>query len=77
MAVLQTLNQHGITILLVTHEADIAAYAKRQITFRDGRVLSDERNSAPRDATADLLSVRQRSDETAARSQVRIREEPV
>jgi putative ABC transport system ATP-binding protein len=77
MAVLQTLNQHGITILLVTHEADIAAYAKRQITFRDGRVLSDERNAAPRDATADLLRLRQQSDETAARSQVRIREEPV
>jgi putative ABC transport system ATP-binding protein len=76
MAVLQTLNQHGITILLVTHEADIAAYAKRQITFRDGRVLSDERNAAPRDATADLLRVRQQSEETAARSQVRIQEEP-
>ena len=58
MAVLQTLNQHGITILLVTHEADIAAYAKRQITFRDGRVVSDERNGAPRDATADLLRAR-------------------
>jgi len=76
MAVLQTLNQHGITILLVTHEADIATYAKRQITFRDGRVLSDERNAAPRDATADLLRIRQQSDETAARSQVRIQEEP-
>jgi putative ABC transport system ATP-binding protein len=77
MAVLQTLNQHGITILLVTHEADIAAYAKRQITFRDGRVLSDERNGAPRDATADLLRVRQRSDEPALQRQARIQEEPV
>ena len=76
MAVLQTLNQHGITILLVTHEADIAAYAKRQITFRDGRVLSDERNGAPRDATADLLRVRQRSDEPAPQRQARIQEEP-
>jgi putative ABC transport system ATP-binding protein len=76
MAVLQTLNQHGITILLVTHEADIAAYAKRQITFRDGRVLRDERNSAPRDAVADLVRVRQRADVPAPESQVRIREEP-
>jgi putative ABC transport system ATP-binding protein len=76
MAVLQTLNQHGITILLVTHEADIAAYAKRQITFRDGRVLSDERNGAPRDATADLLRVRQNSDEPAPQRQARIQEEP-
>jgi putative ABC transport system ATP-binding protein len=76
MAVLQTLNQHGITILLVTHEADIAAYAKRQITFRDGRVLSDERNGAPRDAAADLLRVRQHSDEPAPQRQARIQEEP-
>jgi putative ABC transport system ATP-binding protein len=77
MAVLQTLNQHGITILLVTHEAEIAAYANRQITFRDGRVLRDERNAAPHDATGDLLRVRQRPDEAMAESQVRIREEPV
>jgi putative ABC transport system ATP-binding protein len=36
------LNQEqGITILLVTHEPDVAAYAKRIITFRDGRVISD------------------------------------
>jgi putative ABC transport system ATP-binding protein len=76
MAVLQTLNQHGITILLVTHEADIAAYAKRQITFRDGRVLSDERNAAPRDAASDLIRLRQQPEEAAARSQARIREEP-
>jgi putative ABC transport system ATP-binding protein len=76
MAVLQTLNQHGITILLVTHEADIAAYANRQITFRDGRVLRDERNAAPRDAAGDLMRLRQRPDEALVESQVRIREEP-
>jgi putative ABC transport system ATP-binding protein len=33
--------EHGITILLVTHEPDIAAYAKRIVTFRDGRIVSD------------------------------------
>jgi putative ABC transport system ATP-binding protein len=33
--------EHGITILLVTHEPDIAAYAKRVVTFRDGRIVSD------------------------------------
>lgn len=38
----QNLNtREGITIVLVTHEADIAAYAKRQILFRDGLVISD------------------------------------
>ncbi len=76
MAVLQTLNQHGITILLVTHEADIAAYARRQITFRDGRILRDERNAMPRDATTDLLRVRQQSDEPAPQGRARIQEEP-
>jgi putative ABC transport system ATP-binding protein len=34
--------EHGITILLVTHEPDVAAYAKRVVTFRDGKILSDE-----------------------------------
>jgi len=53
MALLQQLNRAGITIVLVTHERDIAAYAGRVITFRDGRVRSDE-TQAPRDAAADL-----------------------
>ena len=41
MSVLQTLNREGITIILVTHEADIAAYAQREILLKDGQVLSD------------------------------------
>jgi putative ABC transport system ATP-binding protein len=42
MALFQQLNTgQGITIILVTHEADIAAYARRQIIFRDGLVISD------------------------------------
>jgi putative ABC transport system ATP-binding protein len=42
MGLLRTLNDdRGLTIVLVTHEADIAAYAKRQIRFRDGRIHSD------------------------------------
>jgi putative ABC transport system ATP-binding protein len=36
--------EHGITVLMVTHEPDIAAYAKRVIRFVDGRVESDRRN---------------------------------
>jgi putative ABC transport system ATP-binding protein len=38
MAILQGLNEKGITILLVTHEPDIAAYATRNVIFRDGKV---------------------------------------
>ena len=53
MALLQELNHEGITVVLVTHEQDIAAYADRIIHFRDGRVVSDLAN-ARRDARADL-----------------------
>ncbi len=42
MALFQNLNaEQGITVILVTHEADIAEHAKRQIVFRDGQVVSD------------------------------------
>jgi putative ABC transport system ATP-binding protein len=42
MKLLRTLNdERGITIVLVTHEADIAAYSKRQVRFRDGQIHSD------------------------------------
>jgi len=46
MALLVTLNrEHGITVLLVTHEAEMAAYARRIVHFVDGRVASDERRA--------------------------------
>jgi putative ABC transport system ATP-binding protein len=41
MAVLQGLNDEGITILLVTHEPDIAGYARRCLVFRDGLIVDD------------------------------------
>jgi len=45
MALFQQLNaEQGITIILVTHEADIAGHAKRQIVFRDGQVVADHAN---------------------------------
>jgi putative ABC transport system ATP-binding protein len=42
MALLQQLNDEGITIVLVTHEHDIAQHAKRIVLFRDGEVVSDQ-----------------------------------
>ena len=40
------LNAEGMTVVLVTHEADIAAHARRQVRFRDGRIVSDEATAA-------------------------------
>lgn len=45
MALLQELTVSGITVVLVTHEADIAAHAARVIVMRDGQVLSDQRRT--------------------------------
>ena len=42
MALFEELNREGITIVLVTHEADIARHAKRQVRFHDGRIVSDQ-----------------------------------
>src|SRR4029077_17708973 len=41
MAILQQLNERGITVIMVTHEPDIAAYAKRNVMMRDGVILDD------------------------------------
>jgi putative ABC transport system ATP-binding protein len=55
LGIFQRLNREkGITVILVTHEPDIAAYASRKIQFRDGRIVRDEVVSARRDAAAEL-----------------------
>lgn len=41
MEILEGLNREGITVILVTHEVDIAAYASREIVIKDGQILSD------------------------------------
>jgi putative ABC transport system ATP-binding protein len=52
----QRLNrERGLTILLVTHEADIAAYAGRIVSFRDGQIETDRRVPQPRSAPADRV----------------------
>jgi putative ABC transport system ATP-binding protein len=57
LALLQRLNRAGITIILVTHESDIAGYAGRVLSFRDGRLLGDEPVPAPRDAVETLAAL--------------------
>jgi putative ABC transport system ATP-binding protein len=46
MALFQELNRQGMTVVLVTHEPDVARFARRIIAFRDGKVVQDERNEA-------------------------------
>ena len=47
MAILQELNVRGMTIVLITHENDIANYCSRKVVFRDGQVVSDMINAFP------------------------------
>jgi len=55
MAVFQALNARGKTIVLITHEPDIAQFARRVVVFKDGRVLSDD-TVAQRRATAEAAA---------------------
>lgn len=50
MAIFQQLNKDGVTVLIVTHEADIAEHTKRIITFADGWLTSDVLVDNPLDA---------------------------
>ena len=50
MAILQRLNREGSTIVLVTHEPEVAAFCRRIVVFRDGHVLSDKANEHPESA---------------------------
>ena len=55
MDIFQRLNrERRITLVLVTHEPDIAAYADRVVVFKDGRIQKDYRVNAPRDAAEEL-----------------------
>jgi putative ABC transport system ATP-binding protein len=54
MMILQRLNERGITIVLVTHDADIANYCRRQVRFHDGRVVENMQNTSPVNAQEQL-----------------------
>ncbi|MEO7031546.1 MAG: ABC transporter ATP-binding protein [Herbaspirillum sp.] len=58
MALLQKMSRRGMTIVMVTHEPELALFASRIITFRDGQVIHDQANS-PQDAEAQLVQSRQ------------------
>lgn len=63
MSVLQELHAQGKTIIMVTHEPDIAQYAHRLITFRDGKIIQDKINKNRKDAFRDLAQLPRIEDE--------------
>ena len=52
LALFQSLNRQGLTIVVVTHEEDVAAHAGRVLQFRDGKLVADRANPSPRQAIA-------------------------
>ena len=58
MGVFQKLNDAGITIVMVTHELDIARYTKRTVILRDGKILTDEKVAERLNAEAELKKLR-------------------
>jgi len=59
MGLFQELNESGITIVMVTHELDIAGYCKRIVVMRDGGVISDAPNENRRSAAQEIASLNQ------------------
>ena len=57
MGIFQQLNERGITIIMVTHEQDIAAYARRNVVMRDGLILKDFNVTQRFDATTELEKI--------------------
>ena len=64
MGLFQKLNDSGITIVMVTHELDVAAYCKRIVVMRDGQVISDTLNENRR-AARDEIAALNRAEEKA------------
>ena len=58
MGIFQRLNsEHGLTVLLITHERDIAEYATRVVAFRDGRIVGDHPVANRRDSATELAAL--------------------
>jgi putative ABC transport system ATP-binding protein len=72
MAVLQALNEQGLTILMVTHEPDIAKFVRRQVAFRDGLIVRDEPVLTPGSAKEEWTKLIQKA---AAEHKMQVKEE--
>jgi putative ABC transport system ATP-binding protein len=58
MGIFQQLNtEQGITVLLITHEREIAEYATRVVSFKDGRIVSDRPVTDRRDAGTEIATL--------------------
>jgi putative ABC transport system ATP-binding protein len=57
MGLFQSLNARGITVVLVTHEPDVARFAHRQVIVRDGRIVRDTMNPSPANAREELAKL--------------------
>ena len=57
MAIFQQLNEQGKTVIIVTHELEIALHCKRIIRFKDGKVLADDRVPNPKNALEELEKI--------------------
>ena len=55
MALLKSLNRRGMTVVVITHEAEIAAFAQRVLYFRDGRLIEDRSTSVDDAVTPSTL----------------------
>ncbi|MFA6856814.1 MAG: ABC transporter ATP-binding protein [Treponema sp.] len=68
MVLFQELNDRGKTVIMVTHEPDVAVYCKRMITLRDGAIVSDTPITERRNASEDLVSWREKNGHLAQRN---------
>jgi putative ABC transport system ATP-binding protein len=74
MGVLQALNDQGLTIVLVTHDAKIAEYARRQVAFLDGRIVRDEPVQNRRSAQEEWAAIMEK-DAVESQSRTQVKEE--
>ncbi len=77
MAVLQALNDQGLTIILVTHDLKVADYARRQVSFIDGKIVRDEMVKNRRIAQDEWSSLNKKMNSQESVPQTQVKEERV